>query len=86
MEAHVADRLVIKGHRAGEGEKIAEILEVRGKNGEPPYVVRWYDDGRESFVLPGSDASIERGKKKPAVKKKPQTKPKPKAMAKRKPR
>ena len=86
MEAHVGDRLVIKGHKVGGGEKIAEILEVRGKNGEPPYVVRWYDDGRESFVLPGSDASIERGKKKPAVKKKPQTKPKPKAMAKRKPR
>jgi len=85
MEAHVGDRLVVKGHKVGGGEKIAEILEVRGKNGEPPYVVRWLDDGRESFVIPGPDASIERGKTKP-VKKKPQTKPNPKATAKRKPR
>jgi len=86
MEAHVGDRLVIKGHKVGGGEKIAEILEVRGKNGEPPYVVRWFDDGRESLVIPGSDASIERGRKKPVAKKKPPTKPKPKAAAKRKPR
>ena len=86
MEARVGDRLVIKGRRVGEGEKSAEILEVRGKDGGPPYVVRWSDDGREGLVFPGSDASIERGRKKPVAKKKPPAKPKPKAGAKRKSR
>jgi len=86
MEAQVGDRLVVKGRKVGAGERIAEILEVRGKDGEPPYVVRWCDDGRESLVIPGPDASVERGKKKPVVKNKPQMKPKPKAAATRKPR
>ena len=86
MEAQVGDRLVVKGRKVGAGERIGEILEVRGTNGEPPYVVRWSDDGRESLVIPGPDASIKRGRKKPAVENKPQTKPKPKAAAKRKPR
>ena len=86
MEAHIGDRLVIKGRRVGEGEKAAEILEVRGKNGGPPYVVRWSDDGREGLVFPGSDASIERGRKKPVSKKKSPAKPKSRPSAKRKPR
>ena len=60
MRAKPGDRLVIKGHRVGHTDSEAEILEVRGENGEPPYRVRWVSDGRESVVYPGADALIER--------------------------
>ncbi|MER6851575.1 DUF1918 domain-containing protein [Streptomyces flaveolus] len=35
-----------------------EIIEVRGPNGEPPYVVR-FPDGHETLVYPGPDCVIE---------------------------
>lgn len=59
MRAKPGDRLVIKGHRVGHLDAQAEIIEVRGENGEPPYRVRWESDGRESVVYPGADAVIE---------------------------
>jgi hypothetical protein len=37
-------------------------LEVHGEKGEPPYLVRWADDGHEGLIFPGSDASVERGR------------------------
>jgi hypothetical protein len=40
-------------------ERDAEILEVHGENGEPPFLVRWLDDGHEGLVFPGSDASVQ---------------------------
>ena len=59
MKANVGDRLVIKGHHVGEPDRDAEIIEVRGDDGAPPYLVRWADDGHEGLFYPGSDASIE---------------------------
>ena len=52
----VGDRLIIKGHRIGEHDRDGEILEARGENGHPPYVVRWGDSGRVGLLFPGSDA------------------------------
>jgi hypothetical protein len=40
MNASVGDRLVIKGHHVGEPDRNAEIIEVRGEDGGPPYLVR----------------------------------------------
>jgi hypothetical protein len=34
------------------------ILEVRGEAGEPPYIVRWSDDGHEGLFVPGSDSVV----------------------------
>jgi hypothetical protein len=59
MRAAIGDRLVVKGHHVGEHGRDAEILEVRGENGGPPYLVRWSDDGHEGLVFPGPDASVE---------------------------
>jgi Domain of unknown function (DUF1918) len=59
MRASVGDRIVIKGHHIGEPDKDCEILEVRGAEGGPPYVVRWEDDGHEALFFPGSDASVQ---------------------------
>ena len=59
MRASVGDRLVIKGHHVGEPDRDAEILEVHGQDGAPPYVVRWSEDGHEGLFFPGSDAVVE---------------------------
>jgi hypothetical protein len=59
MRAAVGDRIVIKGHHVGEPERDCEVLEVRGPDGGPPYVVRWDDDGHETLFFPGPDAAVE---------------------------
>lgn len=59
MEASVGDRIVIHGHHSGEPDRDGEVLEVRGTNGAPPYLVRWGDSGHEALFFPGSDASIQ---------------------------
>jgi hypothetical protein len=59
MKAKVGDRIVIRGHRVGEPPRDAEVLEVRGPDGGPPYVVRWADSDHEILFFPGSDASVE---------------------------
>jgi hypothetical protein len=59
MRAAAGDRLVIRAHHAGELNRIARILEVRGPDGTPPYLVEWCDDGRVGLLFPGSDAVVE---------------------------
>jgi CBS domain-containing protein len=53
------DRLVITAHQQGGRPRDAEVLEVRGADGGPPYLVRWQDTGRVSLHYPGSDARVE---------------------------
>ena len=59
LKASPGDRLVIKGHRMGDPGRDAEILEVLGSDGAPPYVVRWEDDGHVSELYPGADAYVQ---------------------------
>ena len=59
MRAAVGDRLVIKGHHVGEADLDAEILEVHGDDGAPPWLVRWEDDGHVGLFFPGPDAVVE---------------------------
>jgi hypothetical protein len=58
VRAEVGDRIHVSGTHVADHERDGEILEVRGANGEPPYVVRWLDTGHEALVFPGPDASI----------------------------
>ena len=51
MQAKPGDLLKISGHRVGEPVRHAEILEVRGDRGQPPYFVRW-PDGHERCLGP----------------------------------
>lgn len=60
LRAVPGDRLVIRGHHTGEPERDAEIVEVLGDDGTPPYLVRWSDDGHVSRAYPGSDAYVDR--------------------------
>jgi hypothetical protein len=59
MQATVGQRLVIRAHHAGEPIRDAKIVEVRGPDGGPPYMVEWSDDGRVGLVYPGPDAYID---------------------------
>lgn len=59
LRAAQGDRIVIRGHHVGELERDAEILEVLGEGGSPPYVVRWEDDGHVSRLYPSSDAYVQ---------------------------
>ena len=58
MRASVGDRLHVHGHTVGERDRLLEIVEVRGPDGEPPYRVR-DSDGHESLVFPSADAVVE---------------------------
>lgn len=67
MRAHPGDHLIIKSHHVGEINLEAEILEVRGEDRGPPFLIRWLSDGHEALYFLGSDAFIEshrRGHKK----------------------
>jgi hypothetical protein len=59
MQASVGDRIVIKGHHVGEPDRDCEVIEVRGAAGDPPYLVRWGEDGHESLFFPASDAVVQ---------------------------
>jgi hypothetical protein len=58
MEASVGDRLHVHGRIVGQRDRMGEIIEVRGQNGAPPYLVR-FPDGHENLVYPGPDCVIE---------------------------
>ena len=58
MKATVGDYLLVHTAHVGEHAREGEIVEVRGPDGGPPYLVRWTDDGHESLVFPGPDAEI----------------------------
>jgi len=59
MRAAVGDKIVVRGLRVGDHGRDGVILAVEGSNGEPPYLVRWQDDGHESVFFPGPDADVE---------------------------
>lgn len=57
MQAHVGDRLVVEGRTVDIKRRDGEVIEVRGEDGAPPYVVRW-SDGHEGLTFPGPDAHV----------------------------
>ncbi|GHD44188.1 DUF1918 domain-containing protein [Mycetocola manganoxydans] len=58
MRTTAGERIVIRGQSVGAPDRHGQILEVRGDEGQPPYLVR-FDDGHESLVYPGPDCVIE---------------------------
>jgi hypothetical protein len=66
MQATTGDRLHVHSRAVGTRGRIAEIVEVRGDRGAPPYLVR-YPDGHEALVVPGPDSSVERPPARPRL-------------------
>ena len=60
LSASPGDRLVLVPHHLGGQRRDAEVLEARGDDGGPPFLVRWEDSGRVSLLFPGADAHVER--------------------------
>ena len=58
MHAKVGDELRVRGHQVGQPDRTAEIIEVHGEQGAPPYLVRWDDDGHVGLMIPGDDAEV----------------------------
>jgi hypothetical protein len=52
MRAGVGDRIILAGEQVDRPTRDGEVLEVRGKNGAPPYLVRW-SDGHTGLLYPG---------------------------------
>ncbi|CAL9615483.1 hypothetical protein SUDANB126_05727 [Streptomyces sp. enrichment culture] len=57
MHATVGDQLVQHGRVVGQHDKVGEIVEVMGQEGNPPYRVR-FEDGHEGVCSPGPDTEI----------------------------
>jgi hypothetical protein len=57
MFAKVGDHLVVESRTVEQARREGLILEVRGAQGTPPYLVRWAD-GHEGLSFPGPDAHV----------------------------
>jgi Domain of unknown function (DUF1918) len=58
MHATQGDRLVVHGRIVGQHDKVAEIVEVLGTDGNPPFRVR-FEDGHEAVMSPGPDSVVQ---------------------------
>jgi hypothetical protein len=58
MHATIGDQLHVHGRIVGQHDHLGQIVEVRGPDGQPPYLVR-HPDGHETLVFPGPDAVVE---------------------------
>ena len=58
MHATKGDQLLVHGRIVGQHDKVAEIVEVLGTEGNPPYRVR-FEDGHEAVMSPGPDCVVQ---------------------------
>jgi hypothetical protein len=58
MYAHVGDHIHVNGGRVGAPVRDGTIVEVRGSNGAPPYLVHWASSHNLALVYPGPDAQV----------------------------
>jgi len=59
MKASSGDQIRVRGHHVGDPDRCGQIVDVRGADGQPPFVVRWGDSDEEVLFYPGSDATVE---------------------------
>lgn len=57
MHAVAGDTIAIPGTHVGEPGRTGVVLEARGPDGTPPYVVRW-EDGHEAVCYPGPETRV----------------------------
>ncbi|MVU78332.1 DUF1918 domain-containing protein [Nocardia sp. ET3-3] len=58
MRAHAGDWLIVEGRAVGGAVRRGLVEEVRGKDGAPPYLVHWTDNGHRALTFPGPDAYV----------------------------
>jgi hypothetical protein len=57
MQASVGDQIVVESPQVGGRVRRGRIIEVRGRDGAPPYVVEWEGEP-DGIFFPGPDAKI----------------------------
>jgi hypothetical protein len=57
MRAQIGDLIVLAGERVDWPTRAGRVLDVRGPDGGPPYLVRW-NDGRTGLLYPGPGAVL----------------------------
>lgn len=57
MRAKAGDRIILAGELVDQPTRAGEVIEARGADGGPPYVVRW-EDGHTSTMFPGPGAVL----------------------------
>jgi hypothetical protein len=57
MQATIGDEILIHSQHVDEQVRSGEIIDVRGPDGSPPFLVRW-GDGHEALLYPGPDAEV----------------------------
>jgi Domain of unknown function (DUF1876)/Domain of unknown function (DUF1918) len=58
MKASVGDSIVIASAQLDGPIRDGRIVEVRGADGGPPYLVEWAHTGQRGLVFPGPDAHV----------------------------
>jgi len=58
MQASVGDEIVVHSPQVGAAGRRGRIVEVRGSDGAPPYVVAWASGEPDGVFFPGPDARI----------------------------
>lgn len=58
MRAHVGDMIEVRGRHVDDLPRRGEVLEVRGNDGGPPYLMQWDDNPHQCIYYPGSDAIV----------------------------
>ena len=56
--ASTGDWLLVRARTDSLRPRRGQILEVRGQQGRPPYLVRWADTGAQALVFPGPDTQV----------------------------
>ena len=67
MHADKGDKILVHGRTVGHGDRMAEVIEVLGEQGDPPYRVRFEDDGHECLMSPGPDSVVRHIKSPPTT-------------------
>ena len=60
MRARLGDRIILAAEHIDEPTRDGEIVEIRGAEGAPPYVVRW-SNGHTGLIYPGPGAVLRIG-------------------------
>src|SRR5665213_2136352 len=59
MRAADGDRVRVYGRTIDDPVRDGEVIEVHGAEGQPPYLIRWSEDGHQGLFFPGPDAQVQ---------------------------
>lgn len=60
MRAHVGDRIILAADHVDQPTRDGKIVEVRGSDGGPPFLVEW-SDGHTGLIFPGPGSILRIG-------------------------